>query len=154
MPNYRNEQKLRLKNYLQEIIYNAANLNVYIFGVVTAKSYPLVLIQSADSDAISLIDNNTYETSFRYSIQVIQLATDDESRSSEIEANFDEIEGLIIDKLLSREVRNDESFVNDKKWIDIEIEKISSPYLDVQNNLGNLIKKTFDIKVQTLIQHI
>ena len=148
MPNYRKDQKDRLKAYLNQITYDGASLQVHTNSKESPDIYPCIIIQSSASK-LELEDNATYEVSNEYLLNIVQLPSDSEVLGIYNEDNFEEVEGLIIDKLTSRQVRDDTT--SPARWFDLQIVEITSPYDGVIRLTNNVIIKTIRINIRSNI---
>lgn len=139
----RADQKTQLKNFLQAITFEGANLVVKDYYTSDNSVSPYIFITSAEMNKPFLIDTGSHEE-VRYYNLIAVFAISEDTDQSVLASRIDNFEDLIVAKMETRAVKD--GIVSGT----IELEEISSPFQDDVNVQDNNILKVFKIKFQSV----
>lgn len=151
--NYRALDKAKIKELLESLAWDGGNLTVYTERTISSEN-PYVIIGSSrfqpNSSSDTVLDTATYDQLYFYEIRLVWQATDNHGESELAEESIDEIESLIIEKLISKEVRNSPA-----NWEDLVLTAVDGASFGDQDQLflpSNFFIKKFQLYVQRTVQ--
>lgn len=147
MINYRKIHKERLQAYLASIIYDNAELPVFS-QASQFDSYPHIFITSNSLEfqgSQNIVDSVTNVINYEYSINLI-------FKIGSIEENIDELEYLILEKLLDIKTKNNDGFIQ-SLWLDLVVKRVSPVFSGSKLQMTDEhFVKEFIIEIQQVIE--
>ena len=143
----RAEHKTKIKQFLESIEFENTNLTVVTNYQNFGRTDPYLFITSAGFESEVTgdvqIDNISYYTAYRYRITCVFLAN--ENADGVQEDRIDDIEELVVDKLRSRLMRDNEG------WDDFILKQVSEPYsLSGPDIIDNKTYLDFEVEVRII----
>jgi len=138
----RSTHKAYLKSQIEQITFESTNLVADVHYNSLSVSDPYVFIQSQEV-TMPLLDNRTYDIKYNYTVTyVFQILPDESDPMQEIRS--DVLEGLLLTKLRSEEVRDNSA---DPYWMDLTVTSVSAPYSPDDSGEDGTIAKTITVEV-------
>lgn len=141
---YRSYHKDRLKTLIEaNVQFDGQAISVNKYRTASSENFPYIFLSSGGMNGFDLYDTGTYIHDFGYQINIVWNLNDDEAKAQIVEASVDEIEGLLVDFLSTKKVRDSTDYPNDQnKWQDLQIVSVSEPYngADIQFTEDTLVK--------------
>lgn len=141
MPNKRETHKTALQTILQTITYKTQLLEVETYYTTNPDKYPYLYIVSGEFRR-SPLDNRNDDNFWTYHLVVFFNQQTPGSSSETLEADIDELEALILDKITSMASRGNEA------WDDITLTQVSGAFRPEPNITEGLIAKEFTLVVR------
>ena len=136
------------KNRILELLQNIDNVTIVVDSAMP-NSFPIIYIKSSNIIMEEVIDNETYNDKYVYTISIILPTNDSQYISRYNENLMDNLEQAVLAILRDRETRNNQEY-----WQDLRLVEVTSVYnndfliVDKAN-----IRKDFIVEVDTIVNY-